>query len=134
MNRLFSIAFALCIFIFFFPLIALSDDCPRATPIITGDVATCDGVILSEAKVKENLNLKAYAGALQEKLAVESSLRKREKQACREKLRSADQQISKLREFRKRQEPPWWQTAKFNRWLGFAGEVVVSVATIQVVK
>ena len=114
----------LCIVIFHLPIIASGDDCPKATPIFQDEIATCDGVILQEAKVKKYLNLNADTKALQEKLSREQSMRKRKMEVCREKMEAADSRISEL------ENPPWWKTAKFNRYLGFLGGVVVSVAAL----
>ncbi len=112
----------LCISILLSPLAVLANDCPTATPIFQGETAPCDGVILPEAKVKEYFNLKMATKTLQDKLDLEKSLREREMEVCRKKIKTADNWISD------RKNPPWWQSTKFNRWLGFAGGVVVSAA------
>ncbi len=118
------ISVVLFISILFSSLLVLANDCPKATPIFQGDTATCDGVILSEVKVKEYLNLKMEGKTIQEKLDLEKLIREREMKVCKTKLRAAESRISH------KENPPWWQTAKFSRWLGFVGGVVVSAVAV----
>ena len=105
---------------------AIAENCLKAVPIFTGEIAKCDGLLYSEDLASEHLSLRVKVNELSQKLAVIKDNCKKQIAVCSNNLIKADQKIFKI------SNPPFYKTQMFNF---FSGAIVsfVFLSTISLV-
>lgn len=113
----------ICLYWLAQPTPVLAEPCAKATPILAGEPAPCDGVVYPEALVKEHLRLRIDLEEISKKLAIVQDLHAKDLAAYRLKLDAAEKDLARL------SNPPWYDRPEINRWMGFGLGIVLSVAT-----
>ena len=88
------------------------------TPIMEGEIAPCDGLLVKEERFKKMLEAELGAEDFQGRFQIQKNLTASLEAMYIEKLKEATRPMK------------WYETSSFNRWLGFSIGVILTAAAI----